>query len=276
MNMETKKIRFSENLDSYKGFIDPDWVKLIDEITKGTVLEESIFELNASWYGISCSRRLPWLMIFSLKSELIGYSKSKKPFPISVIEAFINRITTEIESDNVHMSATARRALMKKFKETHDSLYKAQDNFHDKIDINELWIQLLERPEFSISLWMSEVNAYASLYFAYEICFINCVKAHCKLNRLRIGRDFTDKLKSIIHNDIVDNCWSHTDIEKPRLIRHAIVHNGRKITGNLNKYKRYLNLQNNEIVIYPEDTNELYKVLKERIQYLCEFFLNSS
>ncbi len=63
-------IRFSDKLDSYQDFFDKAWLEQIDKIINGTKYEKIIFELNTSWYGISATRRLPWLLVYSIKNSV--------------------------------------------------------------------------------------------------------------------------------------------------------------------------------------------------------------
>jgi hypothetical protein len=72
------------------------------------------------------------------------------------------------------------------------------------------------------------------------------------------------KLEDLVGKTIVEKCWKEKSIEIPRLIRHAIAHNGRKITSALEKYRSELSLEEDEVVIMAHHTTELYRVLKER------------
>ena len=64
-------------------------------------------------------------------------------------------------------------------------------------------------------------------------------------------------------------CWTEQPVEKARLIRHALVHNGRKMTNDLEKYRDQLELEDNEIIIFPHYTTNLFNDLKDRVTNYC-------
>jgi len=122
---------------------------------------------------------------------------------------------------------------------------------------------------------MSEVNAYSSVYFAYENFLIRSVKVVTGLASLRTP-ELRGKLQKLVGNDIASQCWVNHSVEKARLIRHAIVHNGRKITRELEGYRAELVLENDEIVIMASQTTELYNLLKERVFIISDRFVKLS
>ena len=120
---------------------------------------------------------------------------------------------------------------------------------------------------------MSKINAYSSIYFAYEIFLINSMKSISNVSNLRTDK-LPRELKEYFSKDLAYTCWFEKDIELPRLIRHAIVHNGRKITQDLQKYESELVLEEEEIVIFPYHTTNLFNTLKTKANQFCIEYLN--
>lgn len=264
---------FSENLDSYKDFLDQVLMKKIFEYVKDTRYKHIILDLNATWFGTSATRRLPWIVVFSIKNTLSGFANSNPPIPLRACQEFIGRIANEAEPHNIHMSANMKKVLGEKFHETCEQLKKSQENYWQDFDIEELWKALLSREEFVVSLWMSEVNAYAQLYFAYEVCFIDLIKTYSNIQSLRTGSDFTKQISKHLPRELIDYCWKKEAIDKARLIRHAITHNGRRMTKDLSKYRDHILLHENEIIIFPEETTELFNTLADSIEYFCKWLI---
>lgn len=77
-------------------------------------------------------------------------------------------------------------------------------------------------------------------------------------------------LTNLFGNPTASLFWEDQSIEKARLIRHAVVHNGRRMTSDLEKFRNQLLLQDDEVVIYARDTTALFHLLKERVQSFSE------
>ncbi|MBA4311254.1 MAG: hypothetical protein C0417_01350 [Chlorobiaceae bacterium] len=132
------------------------------------------------------------------------------------------------------------------------------------MNLQDIWSQYQQEHEFNMALWMSEISAYCAVYFAYEVFLINSVKAATGLKSLRT-QQLPDEIKKLLGSSICTQCWKDEPIELARLIRHAVAHNGRKLTQDLTKYKHKLVLEGNEIVIMARDTTDLYNLLKQRV-----------
>ncbi len=132
-----------------------------------------------------------------------------------------------------------------------------------QMNLQTIWEQYQQEREFNMALWMSEITAYCAVYFAYEVFLINSMKVATGRSSLRT-KQLTIEIERLLGSAIVPQCWNDKPIELARLIRHAAVHNGRKLTNDLSKYKNILMLENNEIVIMAHHTTELFNQLKQR------------
>ena len=269
------KIRYDDNLESYQGFFDTEWIKKLSKKVINTFLDPLVFELSASWKGASNARYLPWLMVENMKSILVGFSQIRKPFPLEVVDKLIERLANNLEKHKTTLIYHDKKALINEIKTIQEEMLKINNDFSNKIDKNNIWKELIKIPDFAISLWMSEVNAYSAVYFAYEIFLINCLKQKLGLTSLRTtSNKFIYNLNNLMGEDITKDCWTDKFVEKARLIRHALVHNGRKITNDLQKYRSELLVEDNEIVIFPHDTNNLFNELKIRVNKFCARMLS--
>ena len=255
-----------------------EWMRSLFDLTDTTILEKPALELAASWKGISNARRMPWLMMMCLKDYYESMVNSYEPTPLTVISKLIDRVEKRIEKHSLSFISSDRQALVKEFQDIEAELAQGLQQNRIQYNIQKLWREFIgaedsaedSAEEFVISLWMSEVQAYSSVYFAYEILLISCVKLLTDQNRLRTHHLETALQEFTGSNTLWEFCWNHKPVEKARLVRSAIVHNGRKLITDLEKYRDDLTLEDDEIVILPYDTNELYTELRERVRYFCE------
>jgi hypothetical protein len=149
-------------------------------------------------------------------------------------------------------------------KDSIEGALNAQSLVKVQMNLQKIWLEYQQVDEFKMALWMSEISAYCAVYFAYEVFLINSVKAATSLPSLRT-KQLPDEIEKLLGSSVSALCWKDEPIELARLIRHAVAHNGRKLTQNLTKYKHKLFLEGNEIVIMARDTTDLYNLLKERV-----------
>jgi len=261
MSDTTKNIRVDDELDGYEGFFDHEWAKSLRIAVRQTKLSSACFDLLTTWKGISEARRLPWLMIQAVKAGVEGSLNFATPMPSQVLNELLSRIGDGLETHHISLSGNDRAALRSEIRAI-ESQISARIRHPIRLDPKELWSDFFQSQGIALSLYMSEVNAYAGVYFAYENYLIRSMKEVTGLKSLR-----TDKLPStlecLVGKTIVEKCWKEKPIELPRLIRHAIAHNGRKVTSHLEKYRSEISLEADEVVIMAHHTTELYQLLKE-------------
>jgi len=269
--------RFSEALDAYKGFFDHEWFKNLHDMAlssnENRAFAEIILELGATWKGISNARQMPWLMMENFKNFASSFINSHTPIPIQILNKLVNRIAIDTEKKYFSLNAKQRNDLCSVIREIETDTVQSIKNDPFVLDIEQLWNDLINIPGFSMSLWMSEVNSYGAIYFAYEDFLLKSLKGSLKIEHLKAGK-IPALLKKMLGKNIMENCWNEEPIEIARLIRHAILHRGRKLTTELEKFKSKLILEDNdEVVILACDTTNLYNLLKERVTIFSEEFI---
>lgn len=269
------KIRFDNNLDSYQGFFDHSWMKQLSILTIDSQLENATMALGASWKGASNVRRMPWLMMIGLKDAVENFSNYHQPIPIQVLSVLIEKIAKGLERNAITLIGSERRALIKEIQQIETELLQGRSKNPLEIDEHHLWRQYLGQDEFLLCLWMSEINAYCSIYFAYENFLINAIKTLGKFENLRSIKLAVKKTTELFDNELTKILWKDETVKKARLIRNALVHNGGKITDELKRYSDQLLLEDGQIVIMPEQTNQLYSTLKDKITRFCQIAIRS-
>lgn len=259
------KIRVDDDINSYKGFFDHQWAKQFKLLVESTKLSDAAFNLCAEWKGISNARSLPWLMIGGMVDTVDSALNSHIPLPVKVIQDLVKKIEDRMETHRISLSTQDRTALCSEIKiiET-QTIKKLRDN-PLRGDVNQLWTTYLKNQEFLLAIWMSETNAFRSIYFAYENFLIKTIEVATGKQGLR-ANDLECELRELFSENIFQKCWKDVSIDLPRLIRHSLVHNGFKPTGELgSKYKGKFHVEGGKIVIMAYHTNQLFNSMKEKI-----------
>lgn len=263
------EIHIDTDLSAYEGFFDRSWAEKALSVVTNTKLEHQMENLCITWKGISHARRLPWLMMYGLQVQQEHSNDLSIAFPLQVIDLFIQRLSHIIEKRHVSLSPRTQKILREELKNVQDELIKdhhQRNSTEVAGHIKQLWPDFAQLPELAFGLWMSEVNAYTTVYFAYETFLIDSIKVVYPNEQYLRVQQLKDFFRRTNNEHLQRNYWAHKPIEKARLIRHAVSHNGRKLTSELeSKFKNELTVTTNkEIVIKARDTTQLYQMLKDK------------
>jgi hypothetical protein len=268
-NPNNRELRIDNRLDSYQSFLDHLWIRETNRLVKGTKLDLPVFDLTFSWKGSANARRMPFMMIDVLKSWTNGFSKARKPFTQEVMESFSARVAENIKDPP--LSEAQRRQMTSFLNEVQDLIQNKLDQNPFPVDdyLSGFWKWLIEgeaKSETVLALWKSEVNAYVGLYYAYEDFLRQCMCIAKVQQDYRITfRRFGDDLAAEFGIGIRDLCWFDERVNVSRLVRNAILHNGARLTPELEPLRRHLNLGGDEIHILAPDTTQLFELLKVRV-----------
>ena len=250
--------------DAYRSFFDHAWVRQLADVVNGTALDEPVFNLNIAWKAAANTQSLPWLIIRMLGAFADGYVKADDPHAARLVRNLRESIIREIGGG---LSRTKEKALHDAIVRIDEKIKSGLDAHPVVFDVEETWQNCLKHPDFVISLWGSQQICYAAVYYAYEDFLTRCVaiatgKPDYRMpRRPEFGRDFAQSFGATTR----DRCWSATIVNVARLTRHAIVHNGGRVTDELAKLPHGLTIQEGEIQIMAPDTAALYVALKSRV-----------
>jgi hypothetical protein len=125
---------------------------------------------------------------------------------------------------------------------------------------------MLANPEFQLSIWGSQRLCYGAVYYAYEDFLARCYRLSACEPGCRVDREFGKRFGSQYGAALRQSCWDDHRVLVARLTRHALVHNGGRLTSDLKKMSKHgLTLLGEDIQIYPSLTKGLYGVLKDRV-----------
>lgn len=263
-----KRIVLDERMESYSTFFDHAWSKTIYALASGTAFEEPVFDLARAWKAAANTHVLPWLMADQLKQFYAGVMRTDEPFAIKLVNALLIRLEQRSGGAIPDEIIELLRTLLK---ETAIEFGLNRQKIAGAFDPQTAWREFLSLSEFQFSLWGSQRLAYGALYYAYEDFLLRVFtlatgRSNYEIRSKQFGKDFAQ----LFGTGLRDACWSDPQVHIARLTRHALVHNGGRLTERLRNLKHGLRITSGEIQIMAPDTRALFDLLKVRALRLTE------
>jgi hypothetical protein len=258
----SRNIVIDPHLDSYRTFFDHGWARQMMELAEGSVLDGPVFDLCVAWRGAANTHYLPWLMMESMKSFAEGLSLTHEPLGAKLLAAMKLRLSAEMgDSLRLMQRQQLDQAIQRIGTEVQAALEKERVEF----DTEFMWQRYLDNSEFQFSLWGSQRLCYGAVYYAYEDFLLRTYKLAMGQAAYQIRRDdFSKDFGTAFGVSLRDYCWSDPAVHVARLTRHALVHNGGRVTDKLSRQKHNLRVEGGELQIMPSDTKALFDLLKDR------------
>lgn len=266
-----KNIRVDVRMQSYQPFFDHKWAEHLMAVAEPSPLRLAAFDLCAAWRGVSNTHAMPYLMLEQFRAFAKGLLQTEWHgakwigFVQQHLESDIGDGLTNMAKRKIR---TSLGRLEKKFNVTMDNAKFVEL----EKDILRMWDQHLENFEMQIILWGSQRLCYAAVYYAYEDFLTQAVALQKGDPQYRMPRrtEFGKDLANEFGRDVRDRCWSELPVQVARVTRHALVHNGGRVTEELDKLSHGLTILDGEIQIMATDTSGLYSQLKGRATFLVE------
>lgn len=266
-----KKISIDDRMDSYKTFFDHEWSKKINRLVDKSKIEQVVFDLATAWKSAANTHAMPWLMAHQLKPFYAGLMKTNGPYAADVVNALLTRLARE-SNNSIPVDVIDR--LRKILRHIALDVGVKREQIVGEFDAETAWKEFLTQSEFRLSIWGSQRLVYAAVYYSYEDFLVRCFKLASNQKEYRIrGKDFSKDFAAAFGIPLRDDCWSFADVHVARVTRHALVHNGGRVTSDLLPLKHDLSIINGEIQIMAPDTRALFEVLKVRAFRLSEEML---
>jgi hypothetical protein len=254
-----KSFYLDDNLDSYKTFLDHEWAQGSSSKTTGTLLEEIFFDLQWSWKGAANTFYMPWLTVSTMVAAGLGGAVDHA-FPARYTAPLTDRLVKRMELSNM-----GTKKLVRELQIISEEV-RAEDERPPVVETEMVWRTMLMQSEFRLSIWGSQRLSYAAVYYAYEDFLARCYRLSTAQPDYRMGQGFSQDFRKQYGTDLRDYCWSDPNVNIARLTRHALVHNGGRLTSVLKKLNNHgLKLRGDDIQIFPAFTKSLYELLKDRV-----------
>ena len=269
-----RTIGINPELDAYEGFFDYEWKVQFLAIVRRSTLREPGFDLTRNWEAISNARQLPWIMVHCLDTISCEKMQQFTPWDQRKIRILRKKLLTELETLGEKLRPMFKKRLTQALKELDEEAGRIRDDAATRVLENRasFWEGLIDIPAFHTSLWALERMGYGGLYYAYECFVMQCmsIARNDTSYRLPRGKEINKHLRETFGDKITEDCWLDSDIDLARVTRHALVHNGGRITIDVRNRKHTFRIEDEEIQINAAHTTELYQKLKARVTQLAE------
>jgi hypothetical protein len=263
------KISTDPDIKAYQDYIPEDWGKnTIGPLPEGTVLERLVLDLGLSWRCTSYTAQMPATSIKAMHAAAVG--RGKFVSPDSSIVAYSDRILAKLSRqvpelvENSALRARIQAALVTVTAEFRDEAAAVKEDY----PVEPIWADFMQDTFFRLSLWGSQRVAYVAFYNAYEAFLVECLKVGKGVSRLRSTDKaaFNDALRTALSRDMTSPCWSHHEINIARLVRHALSHNGGRVTEHLKKQKHGVELVGDMLQIMPPHIHRMLRQLRNAVE----------
>jgi hypothetical protein len=130
------------------------------------------------------------------------------------------------------------------------------------LDLEAAWKDYLKIVPFQLGVHALMRQTYLAIFSAYEDYIISLLKLASGEPNIRItDRDFNKKFRGAF-GDLVESVWYDSRIQKAKLVRHALMHAGGRVTKDLECHDIPVKVHEGYLHIFPEHNQALYDLLK--------------
>lgn len=266
-NEPSTKIAIDNRRSSYESFYDHAWGVEFGKLSDESRIQLAAFDLTRDWKGIGLATRMPWLMIESLQSFHGGFTKTNPPFYKRLTMAFGRHVTEKSRLSNMQ-----KKELLEIVNQLGEDVQKDMEQLGSGFDPDAFWQEYLGVSEFCMALWNGQRIAFGAVYYAYEN-FLQRVVAVGRQDEgyraMNIG-DLRKGLEPFFGVALTRECLDDPKIEVARLVRNALTHDGGRVSDKLRKTAHGIRVEDDQLQIFPEDTRELFNLLKDRATKIAE------
>ncbi len=257
------------DINAYQGYIPDDWgERVIGPIPAGTVLKRLLLDLAVTWRSVSYTAQMPANSIRAMHATAIGRSSyfTKNASIVAFSDQVINQLAERVPG--LHGNRNLVNKLTEGLREIATGFRDRARKAKDRVSVEFMWADFMQEMAFRMSLWSSQRVAYVSFYNAYEAFLVDTLKVALDVASLRVTqkKEFNDALRNALGVDISVQCWSSKDVFIPRLVRHALSHNGGRVTSDLASHNHGIKLIGEALQILPADVHRMLKPLRGAVE----------
>jgi hypothetical protein len=267
-----RHIYLDRRIELYEDYLPADWVKNIFKTVESTpVLNHILMDLTLAWRTTAYTASMPAILIKSVQASTLGYANFVSPNAsiISFTDAILAKLSRKLPELVDDRELRARLAT--EITTITDEFRNLRAAEVQEISIGPIWEEFLAQEMFQMGVWSSQRVAYVAFYNAYEAFLIHSLKHVLSVSSLRTNnKEFEEALHKEFGIDISVPCWTNSELNNARLVRHALSHAGGRETDNLKnqKQKHDIRLLDGVLQIIPEDNHKLLRKLRDGVSAL--------
>lgn len=267
MSKNGRKIYIDNRVDAYEGFLSTEWANKITEKAKPSpALAEIVLDLLLDWRTCCYTAAMPTVFAQSIQTYANSYTnapsndRSVMAYSDTILKLVSRKVPELVEDSSLRTRLAS--ALVNTAAEVRDAKDAVKINF----DLEEVWNNYLGMAPFQMLVWSTQRVAYVALFNAYDSFLQRCVKRVSSRENLRTtDRDFRKVLRECLGDKAATACWTSSDFNTVRLVRHALSHAGGRETDKLSKQEHGIVVQDGVLQIWPEHNKSLLEVLKKAV-----------
>ena len=250
-----RSIKIDERKEAYGTFFHDDFAKKALEASKRSEsLDRIAFDLVCAWRSTSYSGALPAVLVMTLKSFHDGYTNEPRSAGmLKYLEAVLSQLYLAVPAltSNEKLSRSIQSSIL----DISCRIVKADKPDKTDFDLEAAWKDYLKTTPF-------QMGVHALMRQTYLAIFISLLKLASGDPNIRINsKDINKKFRGTFGN-LVESVWFDTRIQKAKLVRHAVMHAGGRVTKDLECQEIPVLVHEGYLHIFPEHNQALYDLLK--------------
>lgn len=264
-NSLVKRFTVTEDLEAYQGFFDSQWATEQLERVKPLQYKKPLFDLLVAWRGTSYAREMPVMALNSVTSSVDSALRLYPTLGVRLIDALKLRLEQSLVMDP--LTPRQKHLLKLDLEGLRAQVQHTLNTNKIALDRKALWKAVVDHADMKLSLAKSEESAYLALYYSYEVFLTNCVGIALGRSDYKWykARTFEKDLSQATSSRACDFCWRDDIVTKARLVRNALLHNGGRISDELERFRSTLCINDDVLCIRAPDTTILAQALKSRV-----------
>lgn len=239
------------------------WVKATDKLAEESHdLSRFFFDLGHDLRAIEVTACMPSTLVGSFDKFQSGYIKGGAETPTqAVARAIATRLVGRLDIRDAELRTNLLAECLQISQEQQQ--LKEVPGYSSR----EVWEEYREDKGFQLALSTSQSQAIAATYHTYENFVVRCVRHALGMPSYRKKSDekFVQYFTDAFGSELSEYCFNHTNVETLRLFRHAIAHNGGRLTPDLAKKDHGVRLAGEYLQFMPQHLAVSYRIVESRV-----------
>jgi len=255
-------IWIEDRLEAYGAFFRDDFaIKALEASKRSERLDRIAFDLVCAWRSASYSGALPAVLVMTLKSFHDGYTNEPRSAGIlKYSEVVLSQLCLAVPT--LTLDEKLGRAIQSSILDISCRIVEVDKSLKLDFDLEAAWKDYLKTTPFRLGVHALMRQTYLAIFSAYEDYIISLLKLASGDPNIRItNKDFKKKFRGTF-GDLVESVWFDPRIQEAKLVRHALMHAGGRVTKDLECHDIPVNVHEGCLHIFPEHNQALYDLLK--------------
>jgi hypothetical protein len=255
-------ICIDDHLEAYGTFFRDDFARrVLDASKRSERLDRIAFDLVSAWRSASYSGALPAVLVMTLKSFHDGYANEPRSAGmLKYSELVLSQLCLAIPA--LTSNEKLSRAIQSSILDISCRIIEVDKSVKLDFDLQAAWQDYLKTTPFQMGVHALMRQTYLAIFSAYEDYIISLLKLASGDPNIRItSQEFNKKFRGTF-GKLVDSVWFDSRIQKAKLVRHALMHAGGRVTKDLKCQEIPVLVHEGYLHVFPEHNQALYDLLK--------------